>query len=133
MTLRKGAEGWLQRHEETGKAAKGIIDSEATRRDEKTSRLREARLNQISTFYIPVVSREDFPALEAVLQTRKNYSDWLHQAAAWQTHAKRQGYSIQQVRVDPEQFRRYLDQRGFPHTREQLLGFAAWYGKAHVR
>jgi hypothetical protein len=95
---------------------------------------REAQISKgEATFYLPSVSPEDFPALEALLLTKKNYSDWLVQAAAWQAHFAKQGYSIQQVPVDPEQFRRYLDQRGFPHTREQLLGFAEWRGKDNAR
>jgi hypothetical protein len=130
MTIRRGADGWLQRHEDTDKAAQAIIDQEAAKREAKTFRLREARMRRTATFYLPVVSRENFPALEALLHTKKNYSDWLLQAEAWQTYAKSQGHLIQQVRVDPERFRRYLDQRGFPYTREQLLGFAEWCGKS---
>jgi len=130
MTVRRGVEGWLQRHDDTDKAAQSIMDNEAAKRDEKTSRLREARMKRIATFYLPVVSSEDFPALEALLLTRKNYSAWLLQAAAWQKQAKKLGSTIREVRVDPDQFRQYLDQRGFPYTREQLLGFADCCGKS---
>jgi hypothetical protein len=86
---------------------------------------------RMATFYLPFVSRGNFAALEALTRSKKNYSDWLSQAANWQADAKRHVYTIQQVSVNPKQFRRYLDKRGFPYSREQLLGFAEWCGKSH--
>jgi hypothetical protein len=87
----------------------------------------------MATFYLPFVSRGDFPALEALLQTKRNYSNWLVQVAAWQTDAERQGHSIRQVRIEPRELRKYLDRRGFPYSREQILGYAEWCAKMQER
>ena len=81
-------------------------------------------------FYLPRVSRTNFTALEALLHTKRNYSDWLQQAHEMRKYWEKQGCTIRPVEVNPEAFRRYLDAKGFPYDRVQLLGFAEWVGKA---
>jgi hypothetical protein len=57
MGARKDSETRRKIHEETDKAAQAIIDKEATRRDDKTARLREERLQGTASNKATVVLR----------------------------------------------------------------------------
>jgi hypothetical protein len=80
-------------------------------------------------FYLPYLSEPEFEVLDAGMRTRLIYSDWLEMVAAWSKEAAAAGCLVRSVPVEPEEFRQYLDARGFPPDWAQLLGFAEWVGR----
>jgi hypothetical protein len=84
----------------------------------------------MDVIYLPDVTERDFPALEELVHSKSHYIDWLRQFAHWREDAAAEGAAIHEIPVHAEAFRQYLDAKGFPYDRAQLLGFAEWAGKA---
>jgi hypothetical protein len=82
----------------------------------------------VNVIYVPHVPAAAYPALEDLVQSGADYIDWLRQIAHWQQGAALEGCVVREIPVEASGFKRYLDAKGFPYNRTQLIGYAEWFG-----
>jgi hypothetical protein len=83
----------------------------------------------MAILFLPRVSEDDYPWLEATLRCHRDYAGWLKLTAEWSLNARSEGSVVRHITVKPDEFRRYLDNRALPYDLNNLLTFTDWVGR----
>jgi hypothetical protein len=88
----------------------------------------------MSAAHHPLIDMADYESFRTILGSHipDTYDKWLDLRAKWEQNAIEDGFVIIDVKIDPDQFRRFRAATGSPANMNSLTKFTILVAEGHV-